>query len=254
MNQIVGLIIVCIYALVYILYSVFQYRNLKNNLGERFKTIFRIFFILERMLVIIGLTLFTIFTFQEYIMFCYAKILCLLGMLLGIISIEFYILALSIKDNDYYDFNFENKSYPILLIVTIVIIWIFLFFFLETTKIDVDPKIEYEIQYLTNDLREYMKGDELFYSYCYKSYNGNKIIYTECSAWDAELHIINENNEPYVKVTTITDQCMFIEEKENKIHPKMVLNADNELEVSQTKSYKIFVPPSKYIKCQVDTE
>ena len=83
MNQIVGLIIVCIYALVYILYSVFQYRNLKNNLGERFKTIFRIFFILERMLVIIGLTLFTIFTFQEYIMFCYAKILCLLGMLLG---------------------------------------------------------------------------------------------------------------------------------------------------------------------------
>lgn len=77
MNQIVGLIIVVISAIIYVVFNVFRFIYMRKNLDFDIfnKKLFYILFIGARLLIISAYTAFFIFTLKEYLMFCYLKMI-----------------------------------------------------------------------------------------------------------------------------------------------------------------------------------
>lgn len=229
MNQIVGLIMSIVYAIIYVAINVYRFSKIAEELDLKLSNPFYIFpFWGVRALVIAGLTCFMLFTFQEYVMFCYAKMMALTLILFAILVIEAVILAFIMSDGDL--ILILSAAY----FIVFFIIEIVLLIFLITKNIDVDDKVEVKTIYpitasdqnVVNGevngnmfgIHGYVEQDKLMYFYYYLSDDGKEVLYGKSDEKNTKRVLIDEDEKPYIEITTITEQYYNVEEKERVIY------------------------------------
>lgn len=228
MNQIVGLIMSIVYAIIYVAINVYRFSKIAEERDLKLSNPFYIFpFWGVRALVIAGLTCFMLFTFQEYVMFCYAKMMALTLILFAILVIEVVILAFIMSDG-------ELTILSAVYFIVFFIIEIVLLIFLITKNIDVDDKVEVKTIYpitasdqnVVNGevngnmfgIHGYVEQDKLMYFYYYLSDDGKEVLYGKSDEKNTKRVLIDEDEKPYIEITTITEQYYNVEEKERVIY------------------------------------
>lgn len=236
MNQIVGLIMSIVYVIIYVAINVYRFSKIAEYLDFRFKSkqLYTILFWGVRVLVIAGLTCFMFLTFQEYVMFCYAKMIVITLILFVILVVE--ILSLYFKiyddDDDYYDI--VSKLFFTYFIVVSCIGTILFCFSVATSYVEIDDKIEVKTIYpitasdqnVVNGkvngtmfgIHGYVKQDKLMYFYYYLSDDGKEVLYGKSDEKNTKRVLIDEGKKPYIELTTITKQYYKVEEKERVIY------------------------------------
>lgn len=228
MNQIVGLIMSIVYVIIYVALNISRFSEIAEEWDLKLSNPFYIFpFWGVRALVIVGLTCFMLFTFQEYVMFCYAKMMALTLILFSILVIEAVILAFIMSDG-------ELTILPAVYFIVFFIIEIVLLIFLITKNIDVDDKVEVKTIYpitasdqnVVNGaingnmfgIHRYVEQDKLMYFYYYLSDDGKEVLYGKSDEKNTKRILIDEDEKPYIEITTTTEQYYNVEEKERVIY------------------------------------
>lgn len=238
MNQIVGLIMSIVYVIIYIALNIFRFKRIgeEQDFEIDSKALYTIIFWTVRVLIIAGLTCFMLFTFQEYVMFCYAKMMVLTLILSVIIFIEAESLGLIIGD------GFLTLDVSVIYFTVFFIIELILILFTDmaipgiiTTDVYVDKKVEVETIYpitasdqnvvngeingnMFFGIHGYVEQDNLMYSYYYLSDDGKEVLYGKSDEKDTKRVLIDEGEKPYIEITTTTEQYYNVEEKERVIY------------------------------------
>lgn len=233
MNQTVGLIMSIVYLVIYVAFNVYRF----NLIGEEqdfeidSKALYTIIFWTVRVLIIAGLTCFMLFTFQEYVMFCFAKIMALLLILFFILFIESISLYCVTSYND----SLVTRLWKIYFLAFVAIAeLIFILFLLNPIKVYVDDKVEVETIYpitapnqnVVNGvingnmfgLYGYIEQDNIMYFYYYLSDDGKEVLYGKSDEKDTKMVPIDEGEKPYIEITTTTKQYYNVEEKERVMY------------------------------------
>lgn len=255
MNQTVGLIMSIVYLVIYVALNVYRF----NLIGEEqdfeidSKALYTIIFWTVRVLIIAGLTCFMLFTFQEYVMFCYVKMMSLTLILSLILVIEALSVGFIMVDGDL------TIIPSTIYFVVCSIIEIILIIFLSTTNVYVDDKVEVETIYpitasdqnVVNGevngnmfgIHGYVEQDKLMYFYYYLSDDGKEVLYGKSDEKDTKRILIDEDEKPYIEITTTTEQYYNVEEKERVIH-----------DGSKTAKTTIYAPLSAYTGISFDAK
>lgn len=249
MNQTVGLIMSIVYIAIYIALNVYRFKLIDKKRKFNLTNPLYIFvFWGVRALVIAGLTCFMLFTFQEYVMFCYAKMIVLTAILLVISSME---LVLVIDD------GLGSIILPFNLLGYFIVLIIVAIFPTFPRYIKVDNKVEGETRYpITASDQNVVKGeingklfgihgyaeqDRLIYIYYYVSDDGKEVLYGKSDEKNTKRVFIDEDEKTYIEITTTTEQYYNVEEKERVIY-----------DGSETVETTIYAPLSEYTGISFD--
>lgn len=232
MNQIVGLIIVVISAIIYVVFNVFRFIYMRKNLDFDIfnKKLFYILFIGVRLLIISAYTVFFIFTLKEYLMFCYLKMIFFMLTLTFVFFLESFSAYFN-TDDDYLWFFVALITCGVYIIATSILVCLQSFL---GTSINVPDKIDVEKRYIITasdqnvikgevsgsmfGINGYLEQGDWVYCYYYLSEDNKEILDDKCDGKNTIRKIIGEEEKPYIEVKTITKQYYNIEEKERVIH------------------------------------
>ena len=255
MNQTFGIILYIVYNIVYVAFHVYRSGHYCNRKLDY------IIYWGSQNLIMLGIGVFVVFSFPEYIVFCYPKMILVTLIFSAVILIQLIILSIT----DYAHFG----SIALTVFLTGVFICVLLLnwfnnaFVKDETPIktvtkreiltaadNVTSKISGETHGNLFYIHGYINSDEkMTYTYYYLSDDRKEAIPDKCNEDNTKIILIDENEKPYIEVINTKYKYINIELKE----PAQV--DDHFLEGEELTSYILYAPISAFTgKVELDAK